>query len=248
MNRYQGKVVLVTGGGSGLGDACVRRLASEGASIAILDIDAERGNAVAESLKANGGKAISLAVDVTRAEAVDAAVASIVSTFGPLDVAINNAGMGGPMAALLDMPEAQWHQTLALNLTGVFHCMRAELRVMVDRGGAIINMASVFGTVGGPMVAAYTAAKHGVIGLTKATALEYGPRNVRVNAVAPTFVRTALTATLDEATWTHLASLHALRRCPTPEDIAATVAWLGSDDAASVTGSIHLVDAGFTAG
>ena len=248
MKRYQGKVALVTGAGSGLGEACVRRLASEGARVAVLDFDGARGAAVADSITAQGHEALFVNVDVTQMEAVEAAVTQVIRSLGALDLAVNNAGIGGARAPLLDLPEAQWHQTLAINLTGIFHCMRAEIRTMVERGGAIVNMASVFGTVGGPMVSAYTAAKHGVVGLTKAAALEYGPQQIRINAVAPTFVRTPLTAEIDDVAWQNLAMLHALRRFPTPEDIAATVAWLGSDDAAAVTGSVHLVDAGFTAG
>jgi NAD(P)-dependent dehydrogenase (short-subunit alcohol dehydrogenase family) len=248
MKRYQGKVALVTGGGSGLGEACVRRLAAEGARVAVLDNDTVRGAAVVESLAAQAHKALFLSTDVTRIDSVEAAVAKVLDALGALDLAVNSAGIGGPMAPILDMPQAQWHQTLAVNLTGVFHCMRAEIRAMVERGGAIVNMASVFGIVGGANVAAYTAAKHGIIGLTKATALEYGLQQVRINAVAPTFVRTPLTAaTIDDEAWQHLTTLHALGRFPTPEDVAATVAWLGSDDASAVTGSVHLVDAGFTA-
>lgn len=247
MKRYGGKTALVTGGAGGLGEACVRRLAAEGARVAVFDIDAARGEGLVESLRALGSEAMFVAVDVTNVANVESAVKQVVATYGALDVAVNNAGIGGALAPLLDMPEEQWHKTISLNLTATFHCMRAELRAMVERGGAIINMASVFGVVGGPHIAAYSAAKHGVIGLTKSAALEYGARQVRVNAVAPTFVRTALTAGLDENMWKHLSTLHALGRFPTCEDVAATVAWLGSDDAASVTGSVHLVDAGFTA-
>jgi NAD(P)-dependent dehydrogenase (short-subunit alcohol dehydrogenase family) len=245
--RYQDKVVLVTGAAAGLGAACARRLAREGARVALLDLHEARGLALQEELKALGAQALFIATDITQADAVEAAVQRTVQVFGGLDVAVNNAGMGGPLAPLLDLPEAQWHQTLALNLTGVFHSLRAELRVMQARGGAIVNMASVFGSVGGAGVSAYTATKHGVIGLTKSAALEYGPRGVRINAVAPTFVRTDLTAGLDEAAWAHLASLHALGRFPSVDEVAATVAWLGSDDAAACTGSVYLVDAGYTA-
>lgn len=248
MTRYQGKVALITGAAAGLGEACARRLAQEGARLALLDIDAVRGEALQAELRAQGHEALFITADVTQAASVQAAVAATVQAYGRLDVAVNNAGLGGALTPLIDMPEAQWHQTLALNLTGVFHCLRAELQVMVGQGsGAIVNMASVFGTVGGAMVSAYTAAKHGVVGLSKAAALEVGPSGVRINVVAPTFVRTALTAGLDDATWAHLASLHALKRFPTVQDVAATVAWLGSDDAAATTGSVHLVDAGFTA-
>ena len=248
MTRYQGKVALITGAAAGLGEACARRLAQEGARLALLDIDAVRGEALQAELRAQGHEALFITADVTQAASVQAAVAATVQAYGRLDVAVNNAGLGGALTPLIDMPEAQWHQTLALNLTGVFHCLRAELQVMVGQGsGAIVNMASVFGTVGGAMVSAYTAAKHGVVGLSKAAALEVGPSGVRINVVAPTFVRTPLTAGLDDATWAHLASLHALTRFPTVQDVAATVAWLGSDDAAATTGSVHLVDAGFTA-
>jgi NAD(P)-dependent dehydrogenase (short-subunit alcohol dehydrogenase family) len=176
------------------------------------------------------------------------AVERALGELGRLDVAVNNAGVGGAFHPLEALPIAQWHSTIAVNLTSVFYCLRAELPVLAaGGGGSIINMASIMGTVAMPNIAAYIASKHGVVGLTKAAAVEYGPKNVRVNAVAPTFVRTAMTDTVDESAWQGLVSMHPLGRMPTVDDVASIVAFLGSHEAASVTGSTYLVDSGFTA-
>ena len=170
--------------------------------------------------------------------------------FGRLDFAVNNAGIAGVLTPMTDYPLDTWHRVLAVNLSGVFHCLRAEIPVMLRQGGgAIVNMASILGTVAFPGAAAYVAAKHGVIGLTRTAALEYGPANIRVNAVCPSFIQTPLTLGPIPAgeTWDTLAALHALKRCAQPEEIAAAVAFLGSDDASFVSGSAQIVDGAFTA-
>ena len=246
--RYAGRAALVTGGGSGIGAACSLRLAAEGAAVAVLDIDAAGGAKIVQEIRDRGGRAIAIRTDVADFDSVQQAVGRAHQEFGRLDVAINNAGMGGAFHSIVDIPLQQWTSTMAINLTGVFHCLRAELPVMAAQGGgAIVNMASIMGTVAAANVGAYVASKHGVVGLTKVAAIEFGAKQVRVNAIGPTFVRTPLTNTVDEAGWTALTTMHALGRMPTVEDVALLAAFLGSDDARSITGSLHLVDAGYTA-
>ena len=248
MQRHKGKSALVTGGGSGIGAACCYRLAFEGASVAVLDRNIDAAQIVAAAIQARGGSSIAVSVDVTQVESVNAAIDRVRTEFGRIDVAVNNAGMGGAFHPIEALPLDQWHATIATNLTGVFLCLRAELAIMAaGSGGAIVNMASIMGTVAAPHLGAYVASKHGVVGLTKVAALEYGSKGIRVNAVGPTFVRTPRTNTLDDAAWEGLKAMHPLGRIPSIEDVAALVAFLSSDEAAGVTGSLHLVDAGYTA-
>jgi NAD(P)-dependent dehydrogenase (short-subunit alcohol dehydrogenase family) len=246
MSRFAGKVMSVTGGGSGIGEAIVKRIASEGAQVAVLDVDL----ANAERVAAEAGSARAYHADVTDAAQMMAVFDQIVAEHGKLDGAVNNAGIGGPFIPTADYPLDWWNRTLAINLTGVFHSMRAELPHMVKaERGNIVNMSSICGFVGQAGTAAYVATKHGVIGLTKTVALEYGTQGIRCNAVCPTYVQTPLTLAelKDPAIWTELDGKHATGHCATPEDVAAMVAFLLSDDARSVTGSAHLVDGGITA-
>jgi NAD(P)-dependent dehydrogenase (short-subunit alcohol dehydrogenase family) len=248
--RYAGKSVLVTGGASGIGAACVRRLAAEGARVAILDLDAVAAERLADALRATGTEVLVFGCDVTDAMAVERAVAATTQQFGRLDLAVNNAGIAGVLTPMTDYPLETWNRVLAINLSGVFHCMRVEIAIMAGQGGgAIVNMASILGTVAFPGASAYVAAKHGVIGLTKAAALEYGPANVRVNAVCPSFIQTPLALGPIPAgeTWDTLAGMHALKRCAQPEEIASVVAFLGSDDASYVSGTAQVVDGAYTA-
>ncbi len=246
MARFTDKVFAVTGGGSGIGEAIVKRLAAEGAKVAVLDIDLAAGERVA----AEAGSATAYHADVTDPAAMMAVIDQVVADHGKLDGAVNNAGIGGPFIPTADYPLDWWDRTLAINLSGVFHSLRAELPHMVRQGGgAIVNMSSICGMIGQPGTAAYVATKHAVIGLTKTVALEYGAQGVRCNAVCPTYVRTPLTLAelTDPAIWTDLDARHATGHCATPEDVAAMVAFLLSDDAKAVTGSAHLVDGGITA-
>jgi NAD(P)-dependent dehydrogenase (short-subunit alcohol dehydrogenase family) len=246
MARFTGKTISVTGGGSGIGEAIVMRLASEGALVAVLDIDL----AAAERVAAAAGSAEAYQADVTDPAQMMAVFDHFVADYGKLDGAVNNAGIGGPFIPTADYPLDWWDRTLAINLSGVFHSMRAEIPHMVKGGkGAIVNMSSICGLVGQAGTAAYVATKHGVIGLTKTVALEYGAAGIRCNAVCPTYVQTPLTLAelKDPAIWTELDARHATGHCATAEDVAAMVAFLLSDDAKSVTGSAHLVDGGITA-
>lgn len=242
--RLAGKVALVTGGGAGIGEACCRQLAAEGAQIAVADLDEAAGRRVAESV---GGAFFRC--DVTDPAAMAALVDSVAGRFGGLDIAVNNAGIAGEIAPLTEYKLETWDRVLATNLSGVFYGLRAQIPAIAARGGgAIVNIASTMGVISYPGICAYVAAKHGVVGLTKAAALEAGPLKVRVTAVAPSFIRTKLTeGALPEEAWDALTPLHALNRCATPAEVAKLVAFLASGDAAYITGSCHMVDGGYTA-
>jgi NAD(P)-dependent dehydrogenase (short-subunit alcohol dehydrogenase family) len=247
--RYAGKVALVTGGGSGLGAAICRRLASEGAQVAVLDRNLAGAEALVAEIGAQGGVAVALQADVTDFASTQAAVDAVVQRFGRLDLAVNNAGIGPGFMPTAEHSLESWNQVLAVNLTGVFHSMKAELPHMQAAGGAVVNIASVSGLVGLAGVAPYTASKHGVVGLTKSAALEYGKYGIRVTAVCPTFVKTPLTtvALSEESQWQALDAQHAIGRCATPEDVAGMVAYLGSTDGAVLTGAAYPVDGGYCA-
>lgn len=244
--RFSGKVVAVTGGGSGLGEAIVRRLSSEGATVAVLDLDEENAHRVASSVE----RGHAFRADVTDAAVMASVLGDVVGRLGGLDGAVNNAGVGGPFVPTADYPLEWWDRTIAVNLSGVFYSIRAELPHLLARGGgSIVNMASICGLVGQAGTSAYVATKHAIVGLTKNVALEYGTQGVRCTCVCPTYVRTPLTLAelKDEEAWAGLDARHATGHCATPEDVAAMAAFLLSDDARSVTGSAHLVDGGITA-
>jgi NAD(P)-dependent dehydrogenase (short-subunit alcohol dehydrogenase family) len=246
MARFEGKIVSVTGGGSGIGEAIVKRLASEGAHVAILDVDLSGAKRVAAEVE----NATAYHADVTDAGAMVDIFAQLVSDKGKLDGCVNNAGVGGPFVPIADYPLDWWTKVVSINLNGVFHSLRAQLpHLIASGGGAIVNMSSICGLVGQAGTAGYVATKHAVIGLTKTVALEYGAHGVRCNAVCPTYVQTPLTMAelKDSAIWADLDAKHATGHCASVEDVAAMAAFLLSADANSVTGSAHLVDGGITA-
>ena len=244
MRRYEGRAVLVTGGGSGIGEACCVRLASEGAKVAVLDVDRAKAEAVAAGL---GAGAIAIQLDVSDSAAVDAAIAEVVRRLGPLKLAVNNAGIGGARLPPEQTPNDQWERTIAVNLSGAFYCMRAEHPHLLSAGGgAIVNTASVLSVVASPANPAYVAAKHGILALTRTCALAWGKDGIRVNAVGPGFTPTPLTAAATDEYRANALAHMALDEFPQPEDVAATVAFLGSDEAKAVTGALYMVDAGFT--
>jgi NAD(P)-dependent dehydrogenase (short-subunit alcohol dehydrogenase family) len=251
----EGKAALVTGAGSGIGRATSLLFASEGATLVLADVDERGGEETARLVREGGGEAVHVTCDVSDAAQVEALVVRAVELFGRLDCAFNNAGIGGDSARLADYSEDAWHRVIAVNLTGVFLCMKNELRQMVaQRGGAIVNAASLVSVIGYPYLAAYNAAKHGVVGLTRTAALEYADCGVRVNAVCPAWIETPMVmdegpapASIPEV-YEALAGLVPMRRLGKPEEVARAVAWLCSDAASFVTGHPLLIDGGVAAG
>src|SRR5574339_239202 len=246
---FAGKVAIVTGAGSGIGEAVAREIAARGGSVVVADINQAAAEDVANALSAEKGEAKAIRTDVADASAVEAMVQFAVESFGGLDVAVNNAGIGGPQAPTGEYPLDGWRKVIDINLNGVFYGMRYQIPAMLARGGGvIINVASILGSAGTANSPAYVAAKHGVLGLTKAAALEYATRNIRVNSVGPGYIETPLlTSTLDDTALRAIAGLHPVQRLGTSEEVAAVVVFLASDRASFITGSYHLVDGGYTA-
>jgi NAD(P)-dependent dehydrogenase (short-subunit alcohol dehydrogenase family) len=244
------KIGLVTGASSGIGRAVALVWAREGARVVVSDVQVTAGEETAAMVRAQGGDAIFFAADVGEPNDSRALVEKAVAHYGRLDIACNNAGIGGPVALTADYPMDGWAKVLNINLSGVFFGMQQQINAMLKTGGgAIVNMASVLGAVGGARSGAYTAAKHGVVGLTQAAALEYGSKNIRVNAVAPGFIHTPMVHNLeqDPAVNAALIATHALGRLGRPEEVAEMVAWLASDRASFATGGYYPVDGGYLA-
>jgi NAD(P)-dependent dehydrogenase (short-subunit alcohol dehydrogenase family) len=246
---FDGKVVLVTGGAGGIGAAAAGIFASRGARVLVADRNRDGAEATAERIRGAGGDATGHEVDVADPASVDAMVAAAVSTYGRLDCAFNNAGIGGGFHAFTDVSVDDWQRVIAINLSGVFWCLQAELRQMVAQGdgGAIVNTSSGAGVVVAPGQPAYTAAKHGVLGLTKAAATEYARSGIRVNAILPGSTDTPMLRTFMEENPSMEKFIR--RSSPTgelgrPEQVAEAAVWLCSDAASFVSGDSMLVDGG----
>jgi NAD(P)-dependent dehydrogenase (short-subunit alcohol dehydrogenase family) len=244
------KVALVTGGASGIGRAVALAWAREGARVVVSDVDRDGGEETAEAVRAAGSEALFAAADVGKPEDCEALVQRAVQKFGRLDIACNNAGIGGAQAPTADYPLDAWAQVIAINLSGVFYGMKYQLPAMLKNGGgAIVNMASILGAVGFAGSPAYSAAKHGVLGLTQATALEYSAQGMRVNAVGPGFIHTPMISALEEnrAVNDMLVAAHPIGRLGRAEEVAELVLWLSSSKASFVTGAYYPVDGGYLA-
>ena len=250
MGNFEGKTALVTGGGSGLGEAISKDLAKNGASVVVVDINLDGATRVANEITATGGTAAPFQGNTAVAEDSRKAVDFAVATYGSLNYAVNNAGIGGANAPVGDVDIQDWDRVIAINLSGVLYGMRYQIPAILAAGaseGAIVNMASIHGTVAAPGNAAYTAAKHGVVGLTKNAAAEYGAQGLRVNAIGPGYIDTPLLAAAPKEVVNGLEAKHPLGRLGQPEEIANVTTFLLSDKASFMTGSYVLVDGGYTA-
>lgn len=249
MKLLENKVAIITGAGSGIGRAIALLYAAEGAKVVVSDIDEEAGSEVVSEINKNGGEAIFWKADTSRPEEVKRLVDETAKTFGALHIAVNNAGIGGPLKQTGEYPIDGWDKVIAINLSGVFYGLRYQIPAIQESGGgSIINMASILGQVGTRNSPAYVAAKHGVIGLTKAAALEYAEQDIRINAIGPGYIVTPLvTESLDDDALKALVGLHPIGRLGTVEEVAELALWLNSDKASFVTGAYYNVDGGYLA-
>jgi NAD(P)-dependent dehydrogenase (short-subunit alcohol dehydrogenase family) len=249
MKLLENKVAIVTGGGSGIGRAISVLYSAGGAKIVVSDLDEKGGNETVSEIKAAGGTAIFIKADTSKPDDCKNTVDLAVKEFGGLHIAVNNAGIGGPISPLADYPIDGWDKVISVNLSGVFYGMRFQIPAMLaSGGGSIVNMASILGKVGTSGSPAYVAAKHGVIGLTESAAIEYATQNIRINSVGPGYILTPLlTKALDEPTMKVIASLHPMGRLGTANEVAELALWLNSDKASFVTGAYYNVDGGYLA-
>jgi 2-dehydro-3-deoxy-L-rhamnonate dehydrogenase (NAD+) len=236
------KTALVTGAARGIGLAIASRLAADGARVAVLDIDVKAAEAAAKKV---GGGAISIAADVTKAADVDAAIRRVIGTWGRLDILVNNAGITGRSFPIQELSDEDWSRVIDADLTSVFLCCRAAIKVMLGQGsGRIINIASIAGKEGNPTLVPYSAAKAGVIGLTKALAKEVCTKGILVHAIAPAVIGTELLQQMERSTVDLLVSKIPMGRVGRPEEVAALAAWLVSDDCSFTTGAVHDLSGG----
>jgi NAD(P)-dependent dehydrogenase (short-subunit alcohol dehydrogenase family) len=243
-----GRVALITGGASGIGAATARVIAREGAAIAVADFDAKRAEDVAARLREGGARAISIAVDVAQAAQVEAMVQRTVAEFGRLDALVNSAGVSPPMIATHEYPLAEWDRCLAVNLSGTFYAIRFAVPAMLASGdgGAIVNLSSMMGQIAHAGIPAYTASKHGVVGLTKVVALDYAKRGIRCNAVGPGNTDTGMTrGAMPPAVFEAVGKLAPIGRYGTPDEIAELISFLCSPRASFITGAYIVADGGF---
>lgn len=249
MSLLDKKSAIVTGAGSGIGRAIAVLYAKEGAGVVVSDIDEKGGAETVVQIKAAGGDAVFFRADTSKPEDNRKLVDEAVKQYGALHIAVNNAGIGGPLADAGEYPVDGWDKVIAINLSGVFYGIRYQIPAILNSGGgSIVNMASILGQAGTRMSPAYVAAKHGVVGLTKAAALGYADRKVRINAVGPGYIRTPMVENaLDEATLQALVGLHPIGRLGNSEEVAELCLWLNSDKASFVTGAYYPVDGGYLA-
>lgn len=249
MADLENKTVIITGAGSGIGRAAALLCASEGGKVIVSDIDEEKGNHVAEEIKKSGNEAFFVKADTSSPEKNEQLVKKAVEQYGGLHIAVNNAGIGGPLNLLADYPVDGWQKVIDINLSGVFYGMKYQIpAIMESGGGSIINNASILGQVGTKSSPAYVASKHGLVGLTKAAALEYAEQKIRINSIGPGYIKTPMVMnTLDEDTRNMLTKLHPVGRMGNPEEVAELILWLASSKSSFVTGSYYPVDGGYLA-
>jgi NAD(P)-dependent dehydrogenase (short-subunit alcohol dehydrogenase family) len=248
MKQLENKVAIITGSGSGIGKSAAMLFAKESAKVIISDINEAHGNSVVDEITKNGGAAFFVKADSSKPEDNEALVKQTLDKYGSLDIAVNNAGIGGPLAATGEYPVDGWKKVIDINLSGVFYGMRYQIPAMLQKGGSIINVASILGQAGTKFSPAYVAAKHGVVGLTKAAALEYADKKIRINSIGPGYIKTPLVMnSLDQSALDALVGLHPMGRLGESEEIAELLLWLASSKASFVTGAYYPVDGGYLA-
>lgn len=246
MKLIHGKVAIVTGAGSGIGRSVALLYASEGAKVVVSDINPDEGLETVDLICQQGGDAFFFKADISKAQDNENLVAATIEKYGALNIACNNAGIAGASDPTGEYPIESWDKVISVNLSGVFYGLRYQIPQMLKAGGgAIVNMASILGTVGFANSPAYVAAKHGVVGLTKNIALEYAMKGIRANAVGPAFIQTPLLKDMDTDTINWLISKHPIGRLGRPQEVAELVLWLSSDKASFVTGSYYPIDGGY---
>ena len=247
-SAFENKVAFVTGAGSGIGEATAKAFAHESASVAVADIDLDAAERVASEITGKGGKATAYKLDVSDDAAVALVLAQVEKDFGALHIAHNNAGILGDIAPLVDQSNDSWRKVMSVNLDGVFYCMKHEIPLMKKSGyGSIINMSSILGAVGFANSPGYVTSKHGVVGLTKAAAIECAVDGIRVNSVGPSVIKTPILDVLPQEDLAGIAARHPVNRLGTCEEVAALILFLASPAASFVTGSYYAVDGGYLA-
>jgi NAD(P)-dependent dehydrogenase (short-subunit alcohol dehydrogenase family) len=244
------KTVIVTGGSSGIGEAAALLYAAHGAKVIVSDINEKKGDDVVEKIKGKSGEAYFIKADASDADQCKNLVAKTIEKYGSVDISFNNAGISGESNPIADMSIEGWNKMIATNLSSVFYCMKYQVAQMMKQGkGAIVNNSSILGSVGFANAAAYVAAKHGLVGLTKNAALEYSKNGIRVNAIGPGFINTPLLteAGIDDAAKKGLIQLHPIGRLGEASEVAELAVWLSSDKASFITGSYYAVDGGYLA-
>jgi NAD(P)-dependent dehydrogenase (short-subunit alcohol dehydrogenase family) len=250
MKRLENKTVFITGGLSGIGKACARASAREGANVVIADLKSDKTDEVMEEIQRENPKAVFIECDVSKYSQVESAIQKTISTFNTLDVALNNAGIGGEAHKVGDMTEEAWLKVIGVNLNGVFNCMKHELAQMaIQKKGVIVNISSILGKVGFSNSSHYVASKHGILGLTKTAALEYATEGIRINAICPGFIETPLLTnagiTENSDIQKHIIGLHPMKRLGQPEEIASGFIFLASDESSFMTGTTLEIDGGY---
>ncbi|GGI26488.1 SDR family NAD(P)-dependent oxidoreductase [Pedobacter mendelii] len=242
----RGKTVIITGGASGIGKAAAGLFADAGANLIISDIDKLQGDLLVEEIFSKGGIATFYKTDVANPQQMEALVQYAVDTYGKLDIAVNNAGIGGEQNTITEMSLEGWQKIISINLSSVFYGMKYQIAAMLKNGGgSVVNISSILGAVGFASSAGYSAAKHGIIGLTQTAALEYSAQNIRVNAVGPGFIYTPLLNALDAKMKNQLIAMHPIGRLGKSAEVAELILWLGSEKASFVTGSYYPIDGGY---